>query len=461
MHPRITTILRTVSLALLLTGFFTTVQAQTRAYVANSNLHNVSVIDTATNTVLTTIAVGTRPSVVLASPDGSRVYVLNATPNFSVSVINTATNAVTATIPTPGGNFFMAMSADGSRLYVSDQLFPSSGVSVVDTASNSVVGSIALPAGGRPRGLSVSPDGTRLYIADLGSPNVYIADTATNTVVDSIAIPSGAGTTSLILSRDGSRLFVGNGNAEGELGVFDTATKALVASLSGGIGIIAQFSITPDGGRVYGTGIVDGGPYLTIDTATLNQIVHAPVDGAWVYAGFSPDSSLAYITDYLHNLVAVVDNTTDALITTIPVGGGLRANPWGIAVTALPPTTPFAQFSVSKLELKKNGFQEAGGFTVAAGGSALDPVTQIVTFTIGSYTQTIPAGSFSENGHSHWKFQGDINDVKLNIQIDPHANSTTQFDFKIDGKGLDLSGQRRPINAGLKIGNRTGSVLVP
>ena len=45
------------------------------AYITNASSNNVSVIDTATNTVTATIPVGVEPIGVAVSPNGSRVYV--------------------------------------------------------------------------------------------------------------------------------------------------------------------------------------------------------------------------------------------------------------------------------------------------------------------------------------------------------------------------------------------------
>src|SRR5438128_5291975 len=57
-------------------GFGTaTAQAQTRAYVTNESSNTVSVIDTATNTVVATIPVGPVPVGVAITPDGTRAYV--------------------------------------------------------------------------------------------------------------------------------------------------------------------------------------------------------------------------------------------------------------------------------------------------------------------------------------------------------------------------------------------------
>jgi YVTN family beta-propeller protein len=68
------------------------------AYVANAGASSVTVISTATNTVVTTLAVGFIPADVVITPDGTQAYVTNAGTN-TVSVINTSTNTVTTTVP--------------------------------------------------------------------------------------------------------------------------------------------------------------------------------------------------------------------------------------------------------------------------------------------------------------------------------------------------------------------------
>jgi YVTN family beta-propeller protein len=69
-----------------------------KLYVTNNSSNNLSVIATATNTVIATIAVGVNPVGVAVTPDGSEVYVADSRSN-SVSVFDTATNTVITTIP--------------------------------------------------------------------------------------------------------------------------------------------------------------------------------------------------------------------------------------------------------------------------------------------------------------------------------------------------------------------------
>jgi YVTN family beta-propeller protein len=73
-------------------------QAQSfAAYITNSGSNTVSVIDTATNMVVATVAVGLFPSGVAVTPEGARVYVANVNSD-TVSVIATATDTEEATV---------------------------------------------------------------------------------------------------------------------------------------------------------------------------------------------------------------------------------------------------------------------------------------------------------------------------------------------------------------------------
>ena len=114
------------------------------AYITNLVSANVSVIDTATNTVIATIPVGIGQNGVAVTPDGSKVYVTNVQlPNPSVvSVIATATNTVIATIPLGGESNGVAVTRDGRKVYVANS--GSNNVFVIDTASNLVLAVVSV-----------------------------------------------------------------------------------------------------------------------------------------------------------------------------------------------------------------------------------------------------------------------------------------------------------------------------
>src|SRR5207247_1265364 len=98
-----------------------------QAYITNLNDNTVSVIDTASNTVTATVAVGASPTGVAVAPDGARVYVANEV-DGTVSVIDTGRNAVTATVTVGVGPVGVAVTPDGARVYVGS--FSGSTVSV-------------------------------------------------------------------------------------------------------------------------------------------------------------------------------------------------------------------------------------------------------------------------------------------------------------------------------------------
>ncbi|MGH6846264.1 MAG: YncE family protein [Methylocella sp.] len=122
--------------AMLAMGLAVAAEAAPFAYVENEVSATVSVIDTATNTVVgTPIPVGKEPLGVAVTPDGKHAYVANRG-SGNVSVIDTATNMVVATVVVGNVPFNVAVTPDGKHAYVAN--IGSSNVSVIDTATNTV-----------------------------------------------------------------------------------------------------------------------------------------------------------------------------------------------------------------------------------------------------------------------------------------------------------------------------------
>src|SRR6266404_4946810 len=114
----------------------------------------------ATNTVIKTISVGAgaNPIWVTISPDGSRAYISNQS-GGTISVIDTASNTILTNFPIGSLPFHSAFSRDGRFLWVSVQ--GEGVVKLVDPNTNTIVSSI--PAGPVPRGIAFTPDGSRAY----------------------------------------------------------------------------------------------------------------------------------------------------------------------------------------------------------------------------------------------------------------------------------------------------------
>ena len=130
------------------------------AYTADPVASVVSVLDVATGDVAATVPVGSGPHALAASPDGTRVAVVGRD-GEDVSLIDTATQTVVTTVPGVGASpQHVAYAPDGRHLYTADA--GDGTVSAVDTATGSVTARV--PTGPTPTGVAVLPDGSRVLV---------------------------------------------------------------------------------------------------------------------------------------------------------------------------------------------------------------------------------------------------------------------------------------------------------
>jgi YVTN family beta-propeller protein len=173
------------------------------------NAGSVSVVSTATDSVVGTIAVdGPGPIDAAFSPDGHWAYVTNngVAAGGSVNIIDTSTLAVVGsyapTTPLPPGSTgwnptSVAVSGDGRQLWVSavNDLDEPSGtpddVSVFDTATHAQLAEI--PVGSGPYFMAMSADGHDAYVADKVSCDIRQIDTSTFKVVSTVSWPAKEG----------------------------------------------------------------------------------------------------------------------------------------------------------------------------------------------------------------------------------------------------------------------------
>lgn len=277
-------------------------------YVVNPQSGTVSVVDTAANTVGSTISVGDGvPYSVAINPAGTRAYVANSY-SQDISVIDTSTNAVTATIPVVGGldedvlsGADIAINPDGTRAYVT--LAGQDNVFVVDLVANILLHTVPLGVG--PSGVAVSPDGTHFYVASadhvaaLDSSQtgiVSIIDSASDTVTGKISV--GTNLNALAINPAGTRLYaVGQGIGKGQLSVIDINTKAVVSNIAMG-GTPAGVAVNSAGTRVYATSF-DDGDMTVVDPATNTIVGTVPSGASSVDLAINPDGTRAYVANNL------------------------------------------------------------------------------------------------------------------------------------------------------------------
>ena len=271
-----------------------------RLYVSNGSNGNgdsISVIDPQTQTVVASVAVSNGPSDLSFNPQGTRLYVTHPQSNV-LSVIDTTSHRLLSTLPLSFSPVSAVVSRDGSKLYVSDYSFNGAQVAVFDTRTNALLRSI--PVGNRSTGIAITPDGRSVLVVNFLSNNVSVIDTATDTVTATVAVsnvvgpfygafispdtravgpsPTGTGTVGLSLNGGGSSCRVTNPS-------FTTAPGTPPAGMRLVHGVVS-FTATPctNGARVtvtltYPSPVPDGAVLYKYGrtAASPAQAVYTPV----------------------------------------------------------------------------------------------------------------------------------------------------------------------------------------
>jgi YVTN family beta-propeller protein len=323
------------------------------AYIANSGSDSVSVIDTATNTVIATVAVGTQPTGVAVHRDGSRVYVTNfrIIPTSTVSVIDTATNSVIATVAVGLEPWGIAVHPDGNRVYVANT--GSGEVSVIDTTTNTVIATVAgiFPSRIAPRGVAVHPDGSRVYVAYEDSNAVSVIDTAMNAVIATVGVENGP--SGVAVHPNGSRVYVTNTDSH-TVSVIDTATDTVIATVAA-FGIFPLgVAVHPDGSRVY-IANADSDSVSVIDAATNTLTTTVVVGRRPLGISVHPDGSRVYVANEDSDTVSVIDTATNIVVGTVQVG----TSPFSIG-QFIGPMTDFFTWPIDPLNNSRGHYDFCG-----------------------------------------------------------------------------------------------------
>ncbi len=157
-----------------------------KVYCANLLSDNVTVIEGATNAVITTIAVGSYPRALVYNPTHNKVYCANSESD-NVTVIDGATNTVITTIGVGDGPCALVYNPTDNKVYCANH--HSDNVTVIDGATNAVITTIAVGDG--PCALVYNPTNNKIYCANHFSDNVTVIDGATNAVITTIAVGDG------------------------------------------------------------------------------------------------------------------------------------------------------------------------------------------------------------------------------------------------------------------------------
>jgi hypothetical protein len=142
------------------------------------------------------------------------------------------------------------------------------------------------------------------------------------------------------------------------------------------------------------------------------------------------------------DLVGNVESTKTAAETTTQVG------------------VDFSVFT-AKVEIttgRRPSFEVKGSFALDSGSAAIAPESQPVTLALGTYSVTIPAGSFRKGEERSYEFEGKINGVRLEFQIASAGGNN--YKFRVDGEGAILADAFNPVTVQLLIGGNGGTTQV-
>jgi YVTN family beta-propeller protein len=381
------------------------------AYVGNVFSNTVSVINTATNLVVSNIKVGIEPQGVAVSPDGTKVYVAAG---GVVQEINTENNTVVANVSVGSNPQGMAVSPDGSLVYVAD--FYSNTVSVINTGNNTVIASISV--GSNPIGVAVGPDGSKVYVSNQLSNTLSVINAASNTITSTIKV--GIVPFGVSVSPDGSLVYVANSGSN-TVSVINTVTNTVVSNIAVGTSP-SGICVSPDGAYVYVTN--QGTNNVSVINTATNNVISIAVGTQPLGISATPDGNFVYVTNEHSNNVSVINTKTNTVISTISVGNypysfgnfispgtGCTGTPitFNIIVNPTPPVTAtgtitacagtasaspnIQQFDIAGMDLSANvvatappGFEVslspgsgyAGSVTISESGGTLNSITVYV-----------------------------------------------------------------------------------
>ena len=345
-------------------------------YGTSYDAKNVYVVDVATNTAGTGITVGTQPTGIVITPDGTKAYVCISSNNTVVPITLTS-GAVGTAITVGSGPWCLAITPDGTTAYACSRLGTT--VTPINLISGTKGTAITV---GSPYFISITPDGTKAYVSNYGSNTVTPITLSTAAVGTAITV--GTGPWNSAITPDGKKVYVCNygSNTVTPIDITtDTANTAIVVGTQPN-----AIAITPDGTTAW------VGTFGTTPTVRPITIVSGSVGTAIsITSGYpndiaiTPDGTKAYVACWSSNRFVPINLISNTAGTAITVGNSSNC------CIAAPDQAPTAIFTSS-----------VNGSTVFFDGSgSSSPLGTIATYAWNFGDGQTGSGSTSKVSHTY------------------------------------------------------------
>jgi len=295
------------------------------AYITNSSDGTISILDTDTNTLATTVtSTSLFPAHVALNTAGTRAYItsLNSAPP-SIRVLDTVTNTylTSVNVPALSGGFFTNLIVSPTQPFaylgvVPDKIYP------LDLATNVLAAPITVPVtgGDEIRAIALDPTGSTFYATKSPSAEISVIDVGSGLETDTIP---GGGLGAVIVDPAGAFVYAVRETlafARNEIVKSSTTSNTVVdnedyvAACTG----MAALAIEATGTTLYAS-CAGTNTTAVIDTSTLTQ---TPVTVGFVPTGISltPDDAFLYVANQGNDNVSVIDTSSNTVVDTIPVG---------------------------------------------------------------------------------------------------------------------------------------------
>lgn len=228
-----------------------------KVYVSSANTGKVDVIDTAKQSVVTAVDVGTQPQGISITPDG-RYVVVAVQGDGQVAIVDTATDTVVGKQPV-GKAHSSGISPDGKLAFVTSQVTDAPALDVIDLPTGGSGPSFRLSAAPR----AVTDLNGKLYATLAGSGSVAVVDAADGGAPKAIET---AGSPHDVRPTVDGKFVLTVSQTGGELELIDPASDTVVAHV--GTGKMPHWiALTADGAYAYVTNEGDDDMVL-VDLAT-------------------------------------------------------------------------------------------------------------------------------------------------------------------------------------------------